>query len=391
MDAQQRSVIRIINSALTGEKYEIPADFDLQAAAKLAKKHSIVALFYYGALNCGISPDEAVMQELFTITCQYMVVSQAQMHKIYQLFAEFDSKKIEYMPLKGTVLREMYPKTEMRSMSDADILIKTQQYEQIKPIMQSLGYTEDVESDHEFVWTSTSAYIELHKRLIPSYNKDYYSYFGEGWSLAKVCKGTRYFMTDEDQMIYLFTHFAKHYRDAGIGIKHIVDLWIYRKNKPELDEKYIETELKKLQLYDFYLNIIDTLAVWFKNAEDSPVSDLITDVIFNSGVFGTNQVLILSRAVKTSKQSGSTKSVKAYRIFHGVFLPYRKMASQYPILKKYQFLLPFLWIVRIFDILLFRREVITANQKELSAVTAEAIDDYQNSLNFVGLDFNFKE
>ena len=71
--------------------------------------------------------------------------------------------------------------------------------------MESLGFAEKLESDHELIWQKPSAYIELHKRLIPSYNQDYYAYYGEGWNLAKKCDGTRYSMTDEDQMIYLFT------------------------------------------------------------------------------------------------------------------------------------------------------------------------------------------
>ena len=35
----------------------------------------------------------------------------------------------------------MYPKTEMRVMSDADILIRTEQYDKIRPIMVELGYS----------------------------------------------------------------------------------------------------------------------------------------------------------------------------------------------------------------------------------------------------------
>ena len=106
--------------------------------------------------------------------------------------------------------------------------------------MQKLGYAEKVESNHEYIWHKAGSYIELHKRLIPTYNKDYYSYFGDGWRLAKLKDGTRFSMTDEDQMVYLFTHYAKHYRDAGIGIRHIVDLWVYRNNKPNLNEEYIK-------------------------------------------------------------------------------------------------------------------------------------------------------
>ena len=132
------------------------------------------------------------------------------------------------MLLKGTLLKEMYPKKELRAMGDADILIKTEQYDKIKPIMQGLGFEERTESDHELIWRKPQLLLELHKKLIPSYNKDYYAYFGDGWQLGKPNSNFphRFEMSDEDQMIYLFTHFAKHYRDAGIGIRPLPETTI---------------------------------------------------------------------------------------------------------------------------------------------------------------------
>ena len=67
-------------------------------------------------------------------------------------------------------------------MVDADVLVKTEQYPKIKNIMSSLGYCETKESDHEYIWDKKGFFhLELHKRLIPSNNEDYYSYYGDGW------------------------------------------------------------------------------------------------------------------------------------------------------------------------------------------------------------------
>lgn len=386
----RKSVIRVIFSALTGEKQDLTEDFSLDYAVEIANKHKIVPLIYYGLINCGVSSDDPKMQGLFMMTCQNVVVSQQQMYALEGIFTAFDQKGIEYMPLKGTLLKAMYPKPEMRSMGDADILVKTEQYEEIRPVMEELGYEHKIESDHEYIWQKPGSYIELHKRLIPSYNKDYYSYFGDGWQLAKVKNGTRYAMTDEDQMIYLFTHYAKHYRDAGIGIKHIVDLWVYRRNK-ELDEEYIKDELKKLQLYDFYKNTVKTLSVWFDGEEPDETTDFITHIIFNSGVYGTREAHILSEAVKLSKSHGSAKAIKKHKFKNLLFLPYSSMCTKYPFLKKLPFLLPVMWFVRIFTAVLFKRDNIKAQNNRVSSITEEGVNSYQQALNFVGLDFNFKE
>lgn len=36
----------------------------------------------------------------------------------------FDAGGIDYMPLKGSILKDLYPRHEMRMMGDADILIR---------------------------------------------------------------------------------------------------------------------------------------------------------------------------------------------------------------------------------------------------------------------------
>lgn len=392
MDSQQTGIILLIKSAILGRNYSLPKDFDLDSAATVARKHQISALFYYGALNCGFSQDLPAMNRLFTGTCRLITVSEQQMYAINAIFAAFDENRIDYMPLKGTLLKKMYPKSEMRSMGDADILIRTEQYDKIVPLMQKSGFNEQLESDHELIWDKNGIHIELHKRLIPSYNKDYYEYFGDGWRLAKPAfeDGTRYAMTPEDEMIYLFTHYAKHYRDAGIGIKHIVDLWVYKNSVKKLDNEYILKELGKLRLDVFYKNTMRTLDVWFDDAAPDDVTEFITRIIFNSGVYGTHEAHLLSEAVKISKQTGTAKSVRAKKIIQLVFLPYESMCKKYPVLEKAAILLPIMWVVRWFDVLLFKRKNIKKNSDDLKVMSAEKIDDYQNALNFVGLDFNFK-
>lgn len=391
MNNLYKDFITVIKNSILGKQFVLSDSFDMESAFKLAKRHSVVPLFYYGLNNSNIEKDNQYLQDLFMLTCKHISVSEHQMFEIEKLFNAFDEEKIDYMPLKGALLKKMYPKPEMRTMGDADILIKTEQYEKIKQVVEALGYEEITESDHEFIWNKTGLHLELHKRLIPSYNKDYYSYFGDGWNLAKLCDKTRYSMTAEDQMIYIFTHFAKHYRDAGIGIKHLVDIWVYRFANKNLDENYIIAELKKLQLDVFYKNILDTVDVWFNDGVSSEITDLITEVIFDSGVYGTHEAHVLSAALKEKHNEGTAKKARSKTILNRVFLPYKSMCSRYPILLKMPILLPLMWVVRWIEAVLFRRKNIGSNLEDLSIATAQNIDGYQSKLNFVGLDFNFKQ
>lgn len=395
MNNQQKGLILLIRSSLSGESFSLPADFDLSLAAKTAAEHQISAMLYYGALNCGIDESSPIMAELFNDTCKNMVLSQGQMYAIDTVLSAFEKNGIAHLPLKGVLLKKLYPRHEMRTMSDADILIRFDEYEEkIKPIMLESGFLEGTESDHELHWHSKTLFLELHKRIIPSYNKDYYSYFGDGWRLAKLDGEykNRYKMSDEDRYIYLFTHLAKHYRNGGIGIKHMTDLWVCTFKNPELDYKYIKAELEKLQLLKFYNNISSTLSVWFGDSPDTEMTDLITDFIFSSGAYGTFENKIAAdgaRESQTGEQSINSRSFK--RILSVIFLPFRYMKEKYPIVGKIPLLLPVFWVVRWFEGVFKKGRTIESMKAELSGMTAKNVKDYNTALKYVGLNFNFEE
>ncbi len=389
----EREILNIIKSGITEYKTTLSEDFDWESLYNLALNHQIIPIVYYGIINSALTPPDSIKSRLEIATYSSLAASTKQMYELERIFKAFETEGIDFMPLKGTILKKLYPRPEMRQMGDADILIKVSQYDKIKPIMLDLGFEERIESDHELVWSKKGVLIlELHKRLIPSYNKDYYDYFGDGWRLAKSTESSRYELSNEDNLIYMFTHYAKHYRDGGIGIRHLLDFKIYLDNNPDIDKEYIEKEFKKLQLFEFYKNSMKTLSVWFEDAQPNDVTDLITGRIFGSGSYGTHDKHIISAAVKKSKTKENTADIKKIKIFHLIFPPLKSGISQkYPILKKYPILLPFVWVVRWADAIFNNPKKITKQKEDLKLITDENISDYQKELNFVGLDFNFKE
>lgn len=392
MTEQQRVLILLLKSALSGESYKLPENVDLAEVFRVAKGHGVDVMAYYGALHCGVDKNSQVMREQRIRTYQNVAASEMQMTEIGRVLEAFEAHGIEHMPLKGTLLKSMYPEAEMRKMGDADILIKVEQYDTIRGIMKELGFAEKYESDHEFAWIKKPVFIELHRRLIPSYNEDYYRYYGDGWKLAKPIEGSsfRYGMDPQDELIYLFTHFAKHYRDAGIGIRHLVDFWVYRKHHPELDEAYIREELAKLQLLEFYDHIMDTLDVWFEDCPGDEKTELITQFIFTSGEYGHSYRSYLFGALRASKKGKTVQEIKRNRVLHVLFPGYIVMSRKYRILKKVPVLLPVMWGVRIFE-QMFKTSKIRRFVNERMKVEADEISAYQQSLIDVGLDFDFSE
>ena len=79
------------------------------------------------------------------------------------------------------------------------------------------------------------------------------------------------------------------------------------------------------------------------------------------------------------------------KLIREIFLPYKTMCKKFPILERMPVLLPIMWVVRWVDALLFKRKNIAIKKHKLQTMSADKINGYQQALNYVGLDFNFKE
>ncbi len=391
MNDFQRTVLSLIKAALLDIEPDVPADFDYSVAYRLAELQQIVPLVYYGALKDPRFDMDPTANSFFDRTCRYLSHSTDQMDTVKRICDAFEAEGITYVLLKGALLKALYPSAEMRVMGDADILIRLDEYEHIRRIMRSLGCFPAGESDHEYNWvTSTGLCIELHKRLIPSYNEDYYAYYGDGWRLMLPPQSGTFAqeMSVEDTYIYLFTHFAKHYRDKGVGMKYVIDFYLYHRHHTDMDLRYIRHELDHLNLLIFHENIMRMMDVWFNGAETDEVVDFLTDKIFADGAFGRHELSVMSTGVKLAKKN---KSVKKQARRNAIFPPYRSMKLRYPILKVLPFLLPLLWIVRWFDVLINHRDRYRRRRNEWKSMTDERITRYQQELNYVGLDYHFEE
>ena len=389
MTTQQKGIITLLKSAVTCQSLPLPADFTAEQLSEPVKRHHMATLIYDGAVRCGMDRGEPVMQQLFRQYCRGLLKSEKQMAQLQRVFGAFEAGGIDYMPLKGCRMKALYPKPELRVMGDADVLIRLEQRERIREIMEVLGFQNPSESDHEIVWKNEGLYLELHKRLIPSYNKDFFAWYGDGWQLAEEKTGCRYEMTPENAWIFQFTHFAKHYRDGGIGCRHVVDLWVYRRANAGMEEAYIRSRLEQLQLLAFYENILRLLDVWFADGEADEKTDFITDFIFASGSWGDMSTRVLSVGVRDGGQDRSTAKSRLGWVRAVVFPGVQTLKGKYTVLQKAPWLLPGVWAVRPFYKLLREREDVEKRSDQLRSLTREKLDARQQALRYVGLDYNF--
>lgn len=387
MNAIQRGVIALMKSAVTGQEQLLPEMFDLSDAESYIRKHQLATLAYDGASRCGIGRQHPVMISLRNQYYKALQVSEGQLRELRRIYDAFEKAEIDYMPLKGSRLKNLYPKPELRVMGDADILIRMDQYKEVQQAMQALGFQEGNETDHELIWQSNGLHLELHKRLIPSYDSALYTYYGDGWSFAKTERATRFAMIPEDEFVYLFTHFAKHYRNGGIGCRHVLDLWVYRKAHPQMNEEYTLLELNKMHLGEFYKNTIRMLDVWFEGAQEEPKTEFMTEFIFSSGSWGKMESRVLSQALRNAHKTTANNNGKITYLLKRAFPPVQTLRGKYTILKTCPFLLPVIWLIRPFYKFLFERYTLKRISEDVKVITQEKIQEQEHLLEYVGLNF----
>ena len=387
LSSKKRSLISAIKGGINGGKVTLAEDFSIDAAVTFAKQHQICGILLYGLLAAGIKSDDPRVKELFSCALTETVLHEQQLVAINAVYSAFEKAEVDYMPLKGSLLKELYPKPELRVMSDADILIKTEQYETVKKVLSGLSFTEAYESNHEIVWKKGSIVIELHKFLIPSYNTDYFHYFENAWERAENIAPFRYRLNQNDEFIFTFTHFAKHYRDGGIGIKHFIDLWLLLE-KYELNMEYIKDELKKIRLDIFFGNIEKALDIFFgeENLEDQ-TAELIIKNLIRSGVYGKKENRANASAIRSAGGHKVGSLIGRLSVIRKMLFPRKKyICKKYPVLQKAPILLPFCWILRIVDVI-FHPSRVSRSLKAVKNSSSKQVISMENELKKVGLDF----
>ena len=389
MDIIQKGILILIKSAVSGKALKLPDGFSLDEAFTSIAEHRIISTAYTGAVNCGIPLSLPIMQKMLFYSAKLMMISEKQMQAVGKVTTIFSDNEIDHMPVKGCVMKTRYPSPELRYMGDADILIRKDQYDKISPLMKNLGFTLEEECDHVFVWKSQELLLELHVKLIPSSEHLLCEYLGDGWRLAKEKNGYCYAMTKEDEFIFSFIHFVKHYRDSGIGCRHVVDLWIMDRLFDENSRAYIKRELKKMRLDTFYKNMVCVIKNWFEDGESDVVTEHITQFIFSCGNWGQAKTQAMARQMLTA-DTDDPKKMGRKLLLKDIFPPSDRIKGEYPILEKVPFILPFVWIWRIIKTVIFKRDSVRRSLKRASLLNEQAVNDFRENLKIVGLEPNKK-
>lgn len=309
---------------------------------ELSRKHDMAHIVASSLLSHGALAD-GELKSAFSKEQMTAVFRHAQIrHELSRVCRALAAEGIEYMPLKGSVIRKYYPKPEFRTSCDIDIFLHSEDVERASTVMmEKLGYKFDTRTPHDVAFYSPSrTHVELHFDLIEE-NEDIRATLSRVWVDSRPdadFPGGR-LMSTEMFITYHFAHMAKHFLGGGCGVRPLLDLWIIG-NKMSFDDDKLSALLSECKLQKFALEMMNLSDAWFCGAEHNELTREAADYILGAGVYGKleNRIAIAQ---------GGKKGKFTY-VLGRIFLPYSKLKRIYPRLEKYPILLPFYEVKRWF-------------------------------------------
>lgn len=356
----KKYLIELIKSViLSKQPPEKPNEVSFEEIFKISKKHHITNMIYYAIVKLKNKPDEKLLKlwkQEYSISIMRDIVQKEEFSVLKNVFNE---NAIKHIPLKGFELKRLYPKSDMRDMSDLDILIQNKDREKVKKLLEGLSYTTEKygKGKDDIYYKKPIMNIEIHNSLLPESLIEKYPYLLKLNKMEKSIKikDYTYSFSKDDILIYGIVHIAKHFEIAGTGIKSVIDWYLYsKKNFKNIDWNYVNSSLEELNLNKFYQTLIDLGKVWFEEKSHTDLTKNFEEHIFNSGAYGNINDRILNNLAKNNNKISLVDRIRTLKKM--TFPTYLVMCEQYPILKTRKKLLYLYYIKRIFEIIFFRRK-----------------------------------
>lgn len=231
---------------------------------------------------------------------------------ISELIEKMRKSDIYTLLVKGQGIAQCYERPLWRTCGDVDLFLSDSNYEKAKIFLSQLASSVETEYDYKkhLGMTIDQWVVELHGSLrcglsvrmdkaIDRIQDDVF--FGgnvRSWSNGK----TQVFLPGVDcDVLFVFTHFIKHFYTGGLGLRQICDwcrlLWTYRDS---LDIPLLESRIRKIGLMsewkafcafavDYLGMPVEAMPLYSSDKKWSKKADKICSFIMEVGNFGHNR------------------------------------------------------------------------------------------------------
>lgn len=382
MNKIQNCIVEILNHSLRGNNIEnlSSKSIDWNEMMEECRQHQISSLIYSGISKQYIKNiDEEILEKWKKETFMSGIYQINHIKQVSKVFEVLNKNNIQLVALKGLVVRDLYPRSELRTMGDADILIRKEDFEKVNNILIDMGYKEEGKNAFHVEYGNGNSHIEVHWTLA---NEQMFNgiveFKEETWNRAvdvEIGCINVLSMCDEDLLLYSCIHMAKHLINSGFGIRQICDvLLIVEKRGEYIDWNSFIDRAKRSGVYKFTMSIfaicnklfnmeIPKELIGFVDINNSYIDELI-DAIWENGVHGKKDISAIRVRQLTNVDSEKRGNWTA-RMQRMYFPTGDALGNRYVYAKNNKFLLPIAWLHRMIYAT-FRNDYSVADKVKLS-------------------------
>ncbi len=367
MNATERMMMHLLTCALrqTPPDASYAEGVDWAALFTFAQAHKIDALLLDPI--CMLPEDKqpsmnvlAAWQEnaMLTMMGQVLIVEQ-----LHALLGALSAAKVRAVVLKGVALKALYPQPDLRTMSDADLLVAPDQYEAACAVHVAEGYTLlETEPGVNVYGSPDGLRVELHARLFDKTAYGFLSRLDEDAMfpvtlsrVEAVYGGEAYVFPPKEHALFMLCHMAKHMITTGFGLRQTVDFMLFAEANDTVmdwDAFWREAEVLGLSAFASALLLLGVTYLsmpegkWSRGAsQDAAAMEGLLDDLLDAGVFG-NRTEERRRSAAVVYRTYDEKDGDSGRLRRAIFPSASSLKAPYLYARKHPILLPAAWVHR---------------------------------------------
>ena len=210
---------------------EKPSDEMLLQVYRLSFSHDLAHIVASSLDRLGYLSDSTVKTAFKKAqnTAIFRYIEQSDAYE--SICSSLDSEGIPYVPLKGAVIRDLYPSPEQRSACDIDVLVRESDMQKAENTVKKLGFERTGKCFHDVAFTRGTVHLELHYNITEDDTR-LDRLLSHAWEHVKESDTCKHNFTNEFFTFHLVAHSCYHFLHGGCGIKPLLDLWILRNKLP---------------------------------------------------------------------------------------------------------------------------------------------------------------
>ncbi|MDE5985570.1 MAG: nucleotidyltransferase family protein [Eubacterium sp.] len=387
MNNNERYFVTLMSSHLNNIPPAPSSDIDWEEIFNLSSIHNVCAITANQILllDKEFQPEAQILSK-FRQQLGYTLIDSDEKEKALSYLKNLLSEnEIEFILVKGAILKKLYPIKEFRTSSDIDVIVKNNDLEKLRNILNENTdciITNDTEKEVSFSYIEQS--IEVHSTLDTDN-----TYFEKIFDMSEK-HGYEYKISNEDHLLYVLCHIIKHFSAFGAGIKMFMDIDVIIRNMEDIDYNKFIKKCRQINIETFAKASLALCHSWFDTPvateidlnSDFKLKELFENEIISSGNFGYSKRNAGDYYINNviNEKGKNNLSVKLRALVTLFFPSIDYLKNHYRYSAKCPLLLPIAWLSRLLSAV-FKRNKQSKNTIRTILNSGAESEQYKQLLN----------